>query len=100
METKQEKQTSSPPASFLKYPTLKDWDKAVARCTTLEQLNAMADDLRIGQNGGTIHRLKETKKMGLATSALDKRAEKLNCYKVNGGSYRQYSAKPNPHGTI
>lgn len=91
METKQEKQPTTPTSGGvrLRYPGLNDWIKAVNGCQTEAELNSMVDDFVVGQNGGTIHRLKENGQLALARWHLNRRGKELGLTKMSDGTFRK-----------
>ena len=77
--------------SFLKYPNIKTWENAAKACATVDELSVMAKELKIGMAGGTIHRFWMTNQMALAHWWLNKQMPRLNAYKMNDGTFREYS---------
>lgn len=72
----------------LKYSDINEWERAVNACHDATQLNKMVNDLNVGQNGGTIHRFKENKKVALARWMINRRGTELRLTKMSDGTFR------------
>ena len=72
----------------LKYVSIDEWEISVNACQNATELNVMVRDLNVGQNGGTIHRFKELKKVGLARWMINRRGDQLKLTKMSDGTFR------------